>query len=49
MMVLITFFRLWFGMITEVWQDAKLIHNKEVQEAFRSLKEELDKDEIKKK
>ena len=44
MRILFTFFRLWFSMISECWQDARTIHNKELQETFRALNEEFEQD-----
>ena len=44
MRILFTFFRLWFSMISECWQDARTINNKELQETFRTLNEEFEQD-----
>lgn len=44
MRILFTFFRLWFGMISECWQDAKIINDKELQETFRKFNEESQQD-----
>lgn len=39
MKVLFTFFKLWFGMISECWQDAKIINDKDLQETLKSFED----------
>jgi len=45
MKIIFTFFKIWFGMISECWQDAKIINDKKVREAFRDLCKEIDLDQ----
>lgn len=44
-MVIFTFFKLWFGMISECWQDAKTIHDKEVQKAFKEFSDVINEED----
>lgn len=42
MKILITFLKLWFGMISECWQDAKIINDKKCQQTFKDLCDAID-------